>query len=86
MSLPVPLKMTLRWTRRVLVAVDQLGNAVLGGLPTQTMSYRAALARRNGSEFACLFCRFLDLFQRDHCSISLGETDTNKLIVPLPRV
>ena len=56
-----------RYVLRVLIAADQLANAALGGDPGETIS--DSLHRHNveGARFACILCRFLDLFERDHC-------------------
>ncbi len=64
----------------VLIALDQLANAVLGGEPCDTISYRAAVARLNRRRWGCALCRFLDLFQRDHCGKTLAAEDRNRLI------
>ena len=80
--LPAPVRSYLRYQRRVLVGLDQFINALAGGDPAETMSYRAAVDRAAGSRFACVFCRFLDLFQRDHCGITLAADDRERLIVP----
>lgn len=54
----------------LLVAIDQVGNAILGGYPDETISLRAARERDlNDKEWACILCKFLDLFQKDHCTI-----------------
>lgn len=80
MALPLPAKMILRWSRRNLVAVDQLGNALTGGQPDETISYRAAKARAVGDRGACVLCGLLDLFQRDHCAITLANNDKRRTL------
>ena len=85
MSLPAPAKATLRYVRRVLVGLDQFVNTLAGGEPSETISYRAAKDRAAGWRVACLLCRFLDLFQRDHCAITLANHDKEKLVVPVAR-
>lgn len=77
--LVAPLKATFRYARRVLVAVDQLGNALTGGEPDETISYRAAVARAAGSVPACWLCQFLDLFQADHCTKVMQNRNTRAL-------
>lgn len=52
----------------VLVALDQLANAVAGGQPRDTISARAYRAQQNGRAWGCLLCRALDRIQKDHCA------------------
>lgn len=51
---------------RLAVAFDRLANAGLGGDENETISSRA---NRSKDKFlsACVLCRFLDLFDKDHC-------------------
>lgn len=63
----------LAYLWRVLRALDRLGNALTGGSDYHTITERAAVAERRGSLFPCLLCRFLDLFEKDHCDRSLRE-------------
>lgn len=57
-----------------------MGNALLGGEPDQTISYRAAVARSQGSRAGRLLCRLLDLFEADHCGITLRKRDTRRTL------
>ena len=71
----------------VLVGIDQLANAILGGDPMETISFRAALAREDGAQWGCVMCKFLNLFQRDHCDRTVFSTDQRVLMWPLePRM
>ncbi len=72
---------TLEYVRRLLVSIDMLCNVIIGGQPGDTMSYRAAVARANGSRFGCIFCKFLDLFQQNHCSITMASDDHERLLM-----
>ena len=74
MSLPLPAKVVLRWTRRVLVMSDEWLSVLTGGALNSTISLRAALAREQGSRAGCVLCRLLDVFQRDHCGIVLRKS------------
>jgi hypothetical protein len=56
-----------RYVFSVLVAVDQLGNALLGGYADETVSYRAAKARNQGKRWGCALCTVLDAIETDHC-------------------
>lgn len=63
------------WGFRILVSLDQFLNVLALGLPDETISSRAAKAARKGKRWGCILCRFLDLFDRDHCErvIELDE-------------
>lgn len=60
-----------RYLFGVLVALDQLCNALLAGYPDETLSTRAARARASGQRWGCLLCRLLESIDRDHCTRSL---------------
>jgi hypothetical protein len=53
------------------IAHDQLANTAFGGDPDETISSRAGKAARNGERWACLLCRLLDRFDRNHCEKSI---------------
>ena len=57
------------WT--IALAYDRLGNAGANDDTVETMSRRAALARNAGKRWGCVMCRFLNLFQKDHCDKAL---------------
>jgi hypothetical protein len=57
-----------RYVLNVAEAFDRLLNAILLGDPMQTISHRAYLARQHNQEWACLLCKVLDFFQKDHCA------------------
>lgn len=61
-----------RWIWNILIALDQLGNAVTGGDPDETISSRMGkhLAKHD-CPFCNLMCKFLNLFQKDHCIKSI---------------
>jgi hypothetical protein len=65
--------MVKRYIWNFLIAVDQLVNTITGGDPDETISSRAG-KRQNDCKFCFYLCRFLDLFQKDHCTKSI-ETD-----------
>jgi hypothetical protein len=74
-----------KWLLNVGLAEDEELNCILGGLPTQTLSYRTAYAagyRPTGrieqrKEWACLFCVMLDyLVQRGHCADQFNDDPT----------
>lgn len=67
---------------RILVALDQLGNALLGGYPDETISSRAAKAARRGTRWGCILCRLLHLIDPGHCERVI-EHDEGKPSPPL---
>ena len=54
-----------------MVAFDQFLNALLGGEPDVTVSYRLAHGRHNGKRFGCILCKLLHLLHRNHCERSI---------------
>jgi len=73
----IPGRPILSYFRRLFVAVDQLLNVIFGGDPDETMSSRAGKDARRGKVFACILCKFLDLFEKDHCEKAI-ERDRGK--------
>lgn len=64
--------MVKRYLWNLLIALDQLGNALAGGFPDETISSRAGkCARKGGSHFCHFLCRLLNLFQDNHCERSI---------------
>jgi hypothetical protein len=53
--------------RNVLIAADQLLNAIFRGMPNQTISSRAADARGAGRRWGCVLCGWLDKLDMNHC-------------------
>jgi hypothetical protein len=68
----------LGWTFRVLIALDQLANALIGGDPDETISSRAAKGAARGVVGWCLLCRLLHLVDRDHCAKSLEPDEGDR--------
>jgi hypothetical protein len=56
-----------RYTYGLLIALDQLVNALLGGYPDETVSLRAERARRGEKRWGCALCRVLDWIDPEHC-------------------
>ncbi len=54
------------YVHRVLVALDQFGNVVLGGDPDETISARSARAVERGNWLGKFMCWWLDKLQRNH--------------------
>jgi hypothetical protein len=68
-----------RYFLRVAIALDQLGNAILGGDPDETISSRAAKARARGAGWGCVLCKILDAVHRDHCTKALEFEEGRKM-------
>jgi hypothetical protein len=49
------------------VAYDLLGNVAANGWLGETISSRAGKAQREGRRWACVLCRLLDVFDKNHC-------------------
>lgn len=69
----------------ILLGYDILGNCSLNDYLIQSISERAAKARRDGKKWACIACDFLDFFDRKHCDkqlvyplLNVDREETNK--------
>lgn len=56
----------------IAIGADQLLNAASNGNEDETISSRAARSKSTGARWACVLCKVLDIFERDHCDKSLG--------------
>jgi hypothetical protein len=61
----------------LLVAIDQLGNAVCGGDPDETISSRLAKLNRRGNKVGVIGCKILDKLDKGHCERVI-ENDEGK--------
>lgn len=62
----------VRWyVYGLLIALDQLVNAALGGYPDETISFRSAQARNEGKRWGCVLCKVLDAIHERHCDYAL---------------
>lgn len=62
----------------LLVSIDQLFNTILGGFPDETLSSRMGkhIAKKENKCLLCKYiCRFLDLFEKDHCKKSIEKDE-----------
>lgn len=71
--LPEWQKKILRYCRNVLFELDEFVSTLTGGQKNETISFRVARAKLNGSKFGCVFCKFLDVFEKDHCQKSYDK-------------
>ena len=55
----------------IALGYDRLGNAAANDYEVETISHRAALARNNKKLWGCVLCKFLNVFQKDHCDKAL---------------
>jgi len=74
--------MILRYLMNWLRWLDEGLNVATGGDANETLSSRAGKGMREGKRWACLLCRFLDLFQRDHCIRSINPDDGANATIP----
>lgn len=67
-----------RYLLNILVAVDQLGNALFNGDPDETISSRLAKLNRKGNKIGVVGCKILDKFDKGHCErvIELDEGES----------
>lgn len=71
-----------RYIMNWLRLLDEALNVLTGGDANETMSSRAGKGQREGKRWACYLCRFLDLFQRDHCARSINPDDGASATIP----
>jgi hypothetical protein len=58
-----------RYILTVLLALDQLVNALIGGYADETLSYRIAIAAQEGKQYGCVLCKLIELVIPGHCSL-----------------
>jgi hypothetical protein len=70
----------IRWyVFGVLIALDQVANALFGGYPDETVSFRSARARDRGERWGCILCGLLDVVHRNHCDLALRSKSASLL-------
>ena len=74
------------WVFNIFLSVDQVGNSILGGDPTETISSR--LGKWLTLEIDVIrvtiaqgVCWFLDLIDPNHCFDSINENTGDKAII-----
>jgi hypothetical protein len=63
----------------VLVAIDQLGNAIAGGDPDETISSRAGKLNRQRL-WATMLCNFLNWLDPGHCTDAIEPDEGEKAL------
>lgn len=71
-----------RYLLNWLIVLDVALNTLLGGDPHETLSSRAGKALKKEQRWACVLCRFLNLFQQDHCVKSILPYVGSEAVVP----
>ncbi len=70
----------LMWVKfyvwNILLAVDQLGNALIAGDPAETISRRAGQAAAQGKLWGCYLCAVLNAIDARHCMTAQERMDT----------
>ena len=67
----------------LLIILDEFLNTLTLGSPEETISSRSAKARNAGKKWGCIMCKFLNLFQKNHCDKALLPTSAgNDAIIP----
>lgn len=68
--------MVKRYILYVLIAIDQLINAMLGGYPDETLSSR--MGKRPDCPVCRFICKLLDIVDKDHCQKSIEWDEGNR--------
>ena len=71
-----------RYLLNLAVVLDEVGNTLTGGDPGETISSRAYKAQQNDKAWGCILCKFLNVFQKDHCKIANESYAGFRAIVP----
>lgn len=72
-----------KWLRNVLIAIDQLGNALTGGDPDETISSRIGKIANKHRTDVCILCRWiavslcwvLDRIDENHCADAIEKDE-----------
>lgn len=73
----------MKWSKAVVIALDQLINALCGGWPDETLSSRAY--RRCRDDGKCTCKKVIDtlfFFEKDHCFQSYVSEEVNRHLPP----
>jgi hypothetical protein len=62
--------------RRMIISLDQMANTIFNGNMDETISSRAGrhcfVKEEDKEKWACILCKILDVFEKDHCKKSIG--------------
>ena len=72
----------LRYLLNLLILLDESANTLTGGSPNETISERAAKARKEGKKWGCVLCRWLDRINPGHCDDALTATIGDDAVIP----
>lgn len=69
----------MSYIKNILIAIDQLGNTLIGGSADETISSRFGRAIREDRCLPCkAVCKFLDLFEKNHCIKSIERVENTR--------
>jgi hypothetical protein len=64
-----------RYIINILIGIDQLFNAILGGDPDETISSRIGKSAIKGNSISKILSRMLDIFDKNHCGESIEKDE-----------
>jgi hypothetical protein len=64
----------------VLISIDQLANAILGGDPDETISSRSGKIQHD-QKWAQILCWFLNKLDTDHCKNSIEDDEGSDNVI-----
>jgi hypothetical protein len=71
--------MVKRYIWNLLISIDQLVNTLLAGDPDETISSRMGKRARKGDRFGIWLCKFLNIFDKNHCEKSIEEDEGSSM-------
>jgi hypothetical protein len=71
-----------RYLLNWLILLDEAGNTLTGGSPNETISERAAKARKAGRQWGCVLCGLLDRVNPGHCDNALTSKIGEDAVIP----
>lgn len=74
------------WFKNLLLALDQLLNALLWGDPDETLSRRAGRAREGKRWWGCHLCAWLDVLDKRHCEKTLEHVSLEEGYSSVPEL
>lgn len=76
----------LHWIKQIVLAIDQLVNALLGGWADETLSSRAWRMDRKGRPWGVVLRPLIDMLarplERDHCRASFESEREQRQLPP----